>query len=165
MHKGKTLINEIEKNYKEQIRASRPFKVPNFRQGDVVDVTMFRSLSEGKFNKHRGVIYSMKQPNSLNKSFNIHFNEAEQNLSMMVKEYSPMVAKIEIFKYGSNQLRKKMNHIPQMDLSKTRVTEPIIKGRNYKAREKKIEQQREVSPEKEKGKIKRESTKLEGSYD
>jgi hypothetical protein len=58
-----------------------------------------------------------------------------------------------------------MNHIPQMDLSKTRVTEPIIKGRDYKAREKKIEQSREVSPEKEKGKIKRESTKLEETYD
>lgn len=57
----------------------------------------------------------------------------------MIKEYSPMVAKIEIYKYGSNQLRRKMNHIPQMDLSKTRVTEPIIKGRDFKAREKKIE--------------------------
>jgi hypothetical protein len=44
----------------------------------------------------------MKKPNSLDKSFYIHFNEAEQNLSMMVKEYSPMVAKIEIYKYGSN---------------------------------------------------------------
>lgn len=60
-------------------------------------------------------------------------------MSLMIKEYSPMVAKIEIYKYGSNQLRRKMNHIPQMDLSKTRVTEPIIKGRDFKAREKKIE--------------------------
>jgi hypothetical protein len=81
----------------------------------------------------------MKKPNSLDKSFMVHCNEADQNMSLMIKEYSPMVAKIEIFKYGSNQLRKKMNHIPHMDLSKTRVTEPIIKGRNYKAREKKVE--------------------------
>ena len=122
MHRGKTLIAEIEKEYKDKIKTSRPFKVPNYRSGDVVDVTMFRSLSEGKFNKHRGVIYSMKNPNSLDKSFKIHFNEADQNVSMMVKEFSPMVAKIEIFKYGSNQLRKKMNHIPAMELSKTRVT-------------------------------------------
>jgi ribosomal protein L19 len=77
MHRGKTLIGEIEKEYKESIKASRPFKVPNYRSGDVVDVTMFRSLSEGKFNKHRGVIFSMKNPNSLDKSFKIHFNEAE----------------------------------------------------------------------------------------
>ena len=76
-----------------------------------------------------------------------------------------MVAKIEIFKYGSNQLRKKMNHIPEMELSKTRVTEPIIKGRDYKAREKKIETGKEVSPDKEKGKIKRESTKLDEKYE
>lgn len=165
MHRGKTLIAEIEKEYKEKIRASRPFKVPNYRSGDVVDVTMFRSLSEGKFNKHRGVIYSMKKPNSLDKSFKIHFNEAEMNLSMQVKEFSPMVAKIEVFKYGSNQLRKKMNHIPNMDLSKTRVTEPIIKGRDYKPRERKRQAGKEVSAEKEKGKINRESAKLEPSYD
>jgi ribosomal protein L19 len=31
MHKGKTLINEIEKEYKESIKSSRPFKVPNYR--------------------------------------------------------------------------------------------------------------------------------------
>lgn len=165
MHTGKTLIGQIEKEYVEKIKTSRPFKVPNYRSGDVVDVTLFRSLSEGKFNKHRGVIYSTKRPNSLDKSFKIHFNEAEQNVSMMVKEFSPMVAKIEIYKFGSNQLRKKMNHIPNMDLSKTKVTEPIIKGRGYKSREKKHEAGKEVSPEKEKGKIKRESTKLEASYD
>jgi ribosomal protein L19 len=165
MHRGKTLIAEIEKEYKDKIKASRPFKVPNFRSGDVVDVTMFRSLSEGKFNKHRGIVYSMKKPNSIDKSFKIHINEADFNLSMMVKEYSPMVAKIEIYKYGSNQLRKKMNHIPLMGLSKTRITEPIIKGRDYKPREKKVEVSREVSPDKEKGKIKRESTKLDDKYE
>jgi hypothetical protein len=32
-----------------------------------------------------------------------------------------------------------MNHIPKMDLSKTRVTEPIIKGRDYKPREKRVD--------------------------
>jgi hypothetical protein len=80
---------------------------------------------------------------------------------MMVKEFSPMVAKIEIYKYGSNQNRKKMNHIPEMDLSKTRVTEPVIKGRDYKPREKRVDFSKEVSADKEKGKIKRESTKLD----
>lgn len=165
MHKGKTLLMELEKEYMEKIKTTRPFKVPNYRSGDVVDVTIFRSLSEGKFNKHRGVIFATKNKNSLDKSFKIHFNEADQNVSMMVKEFSPMVAKIDIHKYGSNQLRNKMNHIPQMDLSKTRVTEPIIKGRNYKPREKRMEGAKEVSTEKEKGKIKRESTKLDASYE
>ena len=52
-----------------------------------------------------------------------------------------------------------------MELSKTRVTEPIIKGRDYKAREKKVEVAKEASPEKEKGKIRRESTKLDEKYE
>ena len=55
--------------------------------------------------------------------------------------------------------------IPELELSKTRVTEPIIKGRDYKPREKRQDAQREISPEKEKGKIKRDSTKLEAAYD
>ena len=58
-----------------------------------------------------------------------------------------------------------MNHIPHLDLSKNRVTEPIIKGRDYKSREKKMEGTKEVSEEREKGKIKRGSSKLEESYD
>ena len=135
MHKGKTLINEIEKEYKENIEKNRPFKVPNYRTGDVVDVTLFSSLSEGKFNKHKGIIFAKKRPNSLKKSFKINIVEAEENMSMMVKEYSPMVAKIDIHKYGSNKLRQKMNHIHNdLELSKTKVTEPIIKGRGFKPR-------------------------------
>lgn len=165
MHSGKTLLLELEKEYMDKIKSTRPFKVPNYRTGDVIDVTIFRSLSEGKFNKHRGLIFSMKNPNSLDKSFKIHFNEADQNVSMMVKEFSPMVAKIDVHKYGSNQSRKKLNHIPSLDLSKTRVTEPIIKGRGFKPREKRMDAAKEVSPEKEKGKIKRDSTKLDAKYD
>ena len=165
MHNGKTLISELEKEYMDKIKITRPFKVPTYRSGDVVDVTMFRSLSEGKFNKYRGVIYSLKNPNSLDKTFKMHFNAAEQNMSMQVKEFSPMVAKIDIHRYGSNQLRKKMNHIHHLDLSKTRVEEPIIKGRDYKAREKKFEAAKEANPEREKGKARRESSKLESSYD
>ncbi len=107
----------------------------------------------------------MKNPNSLDKSFKIHLVEAEQNVSMQVKEFSPMVAKIEMYKYGSNQLRKKMNHIPELGLTKTRVTEPIIKGRDYKSREKKVDLGKEGNVDKDKGKIKRESKKLEESYE
>jgi len=58
-----------------------------------------------------------------------------------------------------------MNHIPHLDLSKNRVTEPIIKGRDYKPREKHHKGAKEISEEKEKGKIKRGTSKLEESYD
>ena len=102
MHHGKTLIAELESEYKEKIRTSRPFKVPPYRTGDVVDVTLFRSLSEGKFHKFRGVVYGKQAPNSLNKGLTLLSNEADMNFGMQVKEYSPLVAKIEIHKYGSN---------------------------------------------------------------
>jgi len=76
--------------------------MPPYRTGDVLSVTMFRSLSEGKFNKFTGVVMGQKRPNSLGKSFKIHFSESDVNMSMMVKAYSPMVAKVEMYKYGSN---------------------------------------------------------------
>ncbi len=72
---------------------------------------MFTSLSEGKFNKYRGVIFGTKMPNHLGKTFKFNMYEAEMNLSMAVKVHSPLLAKIEICKYGSNKLRKNMNHI------------------------------------------------------
>lgn len=102
MHRGKTLLAEVEKEYITQIKTERPFKVPNYKSGDVIDVTLFQSLSEGKFNKHRGVVTGQEKPNRLTKSFSLHFNEAEMNLSMKIKEYSPMVAKMDIIRYGSN---------------------------------------------------------------
>jgi ribosomal protein L19 len=102
MHTGKTLISEVEREYRLEIEKGRQFKLPNYRSGDVVDVTMFRSLSEGKFNKYKGIVIGSKNPNSLSKSFTVHFNAADMNLSMLIKAYSPMVAKVDIVKYGSN---------------------------------------------------------------
>jgi len=41
MHKGKTLISHVESDYKKQIEDSREFRMPDYRSGDVVEVTMF----------------------------------------------------------------------------------------------------------------------------
>jgi hypothetical protein len=46
-----------------------------------------------------------------------------------------MVAKVDVVTYGSNQLRKKMNHYPDLDLSKNRLLEPVVKGKGYKPRD------------------------------
>lgn len=92
-------------------------------------------------------MYGTKAPKKLNKSFRLHFNVAEENVSMMVKEYSPMVAKIDVFQYGSNQLRKKLNHIPALDLTKNRTMEPIVKGKNFKSREIRQEPKKDVNPD------------------
>lgn len=52
-----------------------------------------------------------------------------------------------------------------MDLSRSRTTEPIIKGKNYKARESKRVIQKVTSPDSDKGKIRRESSKLDKGYE
>ena len=43
-----------------------------------------------------------------------------------------MLAKVDIAKYGSGKLRKKLNYIEKLDWPQNRYLEPIIKGRNYK---------------------------------
>jgi ribosomal protein L19 len=165
MHTGKTLIAEVEREYRLEIEKNRQFKLPNYRSGDVIDVTMFRSLSEGKFNKYRGIVIGSKNPHSLNKSFTVHFNEAEMNLSMMIKAYSPMVAKVDIFKYGSNELRKKLSYVPDLELSKNRLNEPITKGKGFRVRGTRRVQRRIETKDKDSGKVKRESIKLESPYE
>ena len=52
-----------------------------------------------------------------------------------------------------------------LDLSKARTEEPVVKGRDFKSRDKKQDLSKQVDTDAEKGKIKRETTKLESSYD
>lgn len=48
MHKGKTLLNHIDSEERQKIQKGREFSIPNFRSGDVVELSMFQSISEAK---------------------------------------------------------------------------------------------------------------------
>lgn len=108
--------------------------MPNYRSGDVMQVTLFNSLSQGTFNTFTGVVFSNKMRNNLRSSFTMHTTVESTPTSISFKTFSPMVAKIEMVQFGSNKLRKKMNNIPYDNLSKNRMLEPVQKGRGYKAR-------------------------------
>ena len=58
MHRGQTLLNHLDSEEKKKIEASREFKMPKYRTGYVVEMTLFQSLSEGKFNTIKGVVFS-----------------------------------------------------------------------------------------------------------
>jgi ribosomal protein L19 len=60
MHHGQGLLNHIDSEEMKKIEATREYKMPNYRTGDVLEVTMFTSLSEGKFNVLRGVVFAKK---------------------------------------------------------------------------------------------------------
>ena len=57
--KGKRLIHELEMEYRDKIVSERDFDIPDIRSGDVAEVTLFRSLSEGKFTTHTGIVIGM----------------------------------------------------------------------------------------------------------
>lgn len=133
-HINKALLNQIDSEVKKDIEKDRQFQVPNYRSGDVMEVTLFNSLSQGTFNTFTGVIFANKMRNNLRSSFTMHTTVDATPISLQFKTFSPMVAKIDMVKYGSNKLRKKMNNIPHENMSKNRMLEPVIKGRGYKAR-------------------------------
>lgn len=134
MHKGRTLLNHIDSEEKAKISRNREFQIPNFRSGDVVELSMFQSISEAKINTFKGLVYGKAKPNNLRSTLWFTSNADGVNFTHKVKLYSPMVARLQILKYGSNKNRKKLTHVPHLDLSKNRLTEPVIRGRGYKPR-------------------------------
>lgn len=95
---------------------------------------MFQSISEAKVTTFKGLVYGRAKPNNLRST--LWFNSVADGVgfSHKVKLYSPMLARMQILKYGSNKNRKKLSHIPELDLTATRLLEPIIHGRGYKPR-------------------------------
>jgi len=134
MHRGKTLLAHIDSEYRQEIEATRKFDIPNYRTGDVLDVTLYQSLSEGKYDKHRGIVIGSEKKNNLRHSFTFHAVGDNTHFSYKVKVHSPLLANVEMHKIGSNKNRKKLNHIPALELSPSKITEPIIKGKNEKKR-------------------------------
>lgn len=134
MHTGRTLLNHIDSEERKRIAKGREFSIPNFRTGDVVELSMFQSISEAKINTFKGLVYGKAKPNNLRSTLWFHSVTENTNFSHKVKLYSPMVAKMQILKYGSNKNRKKLSHVPALELSANRLTEPVIKGRGYKPR-------------------------------
>lgn len=108
--------------------------MPPYRTGDAVEVTLFNSRSEATYNVINGIVFANKMRNNIRSSFFMHTVLDNVQTSLMIKEYSPMVAKVDIVKYGSNKLRKKMNHVMEINMSKNRLKESIRRGKGYKHR-------------------------------
>ena len=87
------------------------------------------------------------------------------NLTLMVFENSPLLAKVDVHKYGSNKLRTKLFYIHDLELTKSRLQEPIIKGRGYKSRTAINSKQKEKEKNSDRGKLRKASAVLEPAYD
>ena len=125
MHRGKTLLNHLESEEKQRQLENRDFDLPDYRTGDVVKFTMYGSLSEKKEYDYSGVVIRKQAPNSINARCTITFGQEGVRCMTGVSLFSPMLKSFEIQRYGSNQLRKKLNHIMDLDISAGRLQEPI----------------------------------------
>lgn len=118
MHKGKTLLDELDREERDKIRKERKFAIPDFRSGDVLKVTMIGSVSENKEKEFTGLCISKSAPNNLRARCKINMCLEQVNTTLDLSLYSPHIKNLEILKYGSNKLRKKLSYIPALDLPK-----------------------------------------------
>ena len=102
MHRGRTLLSHLDSEERQKIQKGREFSIPNFRTGDVVELSMFQSISEAKINTFKGLVYGKAKPNNLRSTLWFHSVADNVNYSHKVKLYSPMLARMQILKYGSN---------------------------------------------------------------
>ena len=114
------------------------------------------------------MVYANKKRNNLRHSFKLQTVIDDCQTGIMVKTHSPMLAKVEMVSYGSNQLRKKLNFIPDLNLSKNRLLDPVIRGHDYKQRHEtreNMQANKAFDPTKLRGKARRESVKLAEEYE
>lgn len=145
--KGKALLQELEKEEMENIKAVRPFQLPDFRPGDVVKFHFLHSLSEGKGNSYTGIIIQKKNRNSLMGGFKIKFRAAGVETLMDVKQYSPFLANFELLHKGSGRTRSKLGYLIHKQMTPTDYFKPIVKRTIAKRSDEKVkvEKKRDLS--------------------
>lgn len=80
------------------------------------------------------MVIGRSKTNNLRSSLNFHTVAENTQTSINIKVNGPMLAKLEILKMASNSNRKKINHIPHLNLTEKQLLEPIIHGKGYKPR-------------------------------
>lgn len=132
---GNNLIKELEDIEKLKIESNRDFMIPDFRSGDVIQFTYYHSLSEKKSNTYTGICIGRRKRNELQATFRVLFRFCGVLVEMDVKQNSPFLANIKIIHRGSGNLRNRLTHLSQMELTKEQLMKPIIKGKTMKKRQ------------------------------
>ena len=125
---GKSLIMQLENEYRDEIKASRDFEIPDIRSGDVVEVTVFRSLSDEnpKYTVHQGIVIAHHKRNTIMASLRLVFYFVEEGLNWKIKLNSPLVANVKLIKTGSNKNRGRLNYI--WDMMKTKNLKSFLEN-------------------------------------
>ena len=83
---------------------SKDWKIPPFKQGDVVEVEYYYSLSEKQVNTVKGLCISKSKPNSLHATLGLCFWADDTIVYWKIKALSPIVKNIKIVAEGSKGL-------------------------------------------------------------
>lgn len=126
--RGRALLQEV--NEQERIRLSllKPFAVPDFRSGDLVQFHYAHSMSEGKGNLIQALCLGRARPNSLHARFDVVFRAAGNKVLMKVKQNSPFVTDFALLKPGGGRLRMKNYHWAE-EGERNRFDKPVLAGK------------------------------------
>ena len=132
--KGKALINLLNREHMLELMEKREFVMPNFRQGDVIEIKVYHSLSEKTFVILKGICIGQEKFNSVNAQFTLATWKSNTFVKYKLKLHTPLLANLIILREGSNKLRKKLYYVWTQDWNKQKTLMPIVKGRGYKPR-------------------------------
>jgi ribosomal protein L19 len=141
-HRGKTLINLLEKEEKEKMLELKPFKIPHFRAGDYIELAYYMSMSEKKVNMFKALVTGVYKRYGLMHSFEAVLYAAGIISRIKFKVNDPLLIKIEVIKPATKRIRNKLSHIWEEEWNKNKVQQPVTKGRGFTPRGKKPKLQR-----------------------
>mmetsp|Transcript_39457 Transcript_39457/g.45903 ORF Transcript_39457/g.45903 Transcript_39457/m.45903 type:complete len:238 (-) Transcript_39457:101-814(-) len=139
-HKYKALMKELEAEEKLRLDLSKPFDVPDFRPGDVVEFSYIHSVSEGKGNTLTGIVTRRRRRNSLDHAFQISARFRGSQISFYQKVSSPMLTSFRLVAKGSGYMKSHLHWIPEAGWSKEQQMRPMMRRGMSKRKDEAVRQ-------------------------
>jgi ribosomal protein L19 len=114
-YSGRALLSELEKEYLQECKSR--IEVPEFRTGDLLEVSYFYSLSSKQSVTVTGLCIHRRRRHGISNSFNLIAHESGSTVEMHLKCYSPLMRYIKVVQYGQGNLRARLNYFRDLDLT------------------------------------------------
>ncbi len=125
--KGHTLIQLLETEEMQRIQSQKPFKIPEFRAGDLIEVTKFKSISKGKYTSYKGVVLGLYKKNTINSSFQYIFEWKHRKICFKHKMFSPLIIDVRVVAKGSRKLNAKLYALMNPKVVSSVTTRPFMR--------------------------------------
>lgn len=145
---SKALISVLEKEELAKIKAAGLKKDP-INLGDKIEVEYYHSITSKKLYKYKGVVISIKRPNSLSFSFKFLTQVAGSFVMIEYPYYSPMLNSIKVIFRSDVNRRNKIYNIRKIKDFGDRLDEIMKGGKKVNINKKTTKTLRKIESQKE----------------